>query len=95
MNRKFDELLRQTDKTNFMNTEEYLKMEAREEGLAEGREVGLAEGREAGLAEGRTEIQMNVVRNLLLSTDFSDPKIADIAGVSEQFVGEMREGNHQ
>ena len=79
MNRKFDELLRQTDKTNFMNTEEYLKMEAREEGMA----------------EGRTEIQMNVVRNLLLSTDFSDLKIADIAGVSEQFVEEIREGNHK
>jgi len=51
----------------------------------------LAEGRE----EGRTEIQINVIRKLLLLTDFSDVRIADTVGVSEQFVEEIREGKRK
>ncbi len=36
--RKFDNQFRKTDKADFMNTDEYLKMEGKEEGLAEERE---------------------------------------------------------
>lgn len=62
-----------------MNTIEYIRME----------------GKEEGLVEGRIEKEISVVRELLVSTDFSDAKIADLAGVSVAFVNEVREGKRK
>lgn len=52
------------------------------------KQMKLEEARE----EGRTEKEISVVRNLLDETTFPDKKIADIAGVSEAFVKEVRRG---
>jgi hypothetical protein len=45
--------------------------------------------------EGRTEKEISVVQKLLVSTDFSDVRIADLAGVSVTFVKEVREGKRK
>jgi len=76
MNRKFDEGIRPNDKYSVMNTVEFIKME----------------GREEGREEGRTEKEVSVVRNLLVTTDFSDERIAFIADVTTDFVKEIRQG---
>jgi hypothetical protein len=74
-NSKFDNEIKETDKTGVMNTLEYVKMEGREEGLAQ------------GLAEG----QRNAVLALLTNTEFSVEKIASILGVSTAFVSKVND----
>jgi predicted transposase YdaD len=73
--RKFDNQFRKTDKADFMNTDEYLKME----------------GKEEGLAEGRAEERRNSVIALLTNTKFSVAEIASILGTSVAFVNEVKE----
>jgi hypothetical protein len=74
-NSKFENEIKETDKTGVMNTLEYVKMEGREEGLAQ------------GLAEG----QRNAVLALLTNTEFSVEKIASILGVSTAFVSKVND----
>lgn len=64
-NRKFDNEIRETDKTGVMNTLEYVKMEGKEEGLAEGQQKAVL----ALLAN--TEFSIEKIANILgLSTAF-------------------------
>jgi hypothetical protein len=76
--RKFDNLFKETDKNNVMNTVEYIKMEGREEGLAE------------GYAKGQAEERRNSILALLANTEFSVQQIASIFGVSESFVDKVK-----
>jgi flagellar biosynthesis/type III secretory pathway protein FliH len=86
MNRKFDDLFAQTDKTSVMNTVEYLRMEGREEGLAE----GLKKGLERGKREGKKEATRTIVENLLRNSDYPIEKIASSCGVSIDFVNDIK-----
>jgi hypothetical protein len=72
--RKFDNLFKETDKNNVMNTVEYIKMEGREEGIAEGKE----------------KAAMAFVENLLKGSEFTVDKIASLANVSVEFVKEVK-----
>jgi hypothetical protein len=63
-------------KTEIMNTIEYIRQEAREEGLV----------------EGQAKNQITVVKNMVAAKEFSDEKIASIVGVSVDFVKEVRQG---
>lgn len=85
MNRNFKERIQSHDKNNIMGIDEYVKMVAKEEGLAE----GLAEG----LEEGRKEVKTEVVKRLLADKEFSIKKIAAIAGVSVDFVKTLKSGS--
>jgi hypothetical protein len=76
MNRIFTKQVRSYDKNNVMNTIEFVRMEAKEEGLAEGRTAGL----------------VAAVKNIIATTEFSDEKIASLIGVTVDFVKEVREG---
>jgi hypothetical protein len=76
MNRIFTKQVRSYDKNNVMNTIEFVRMEAKEEGLAEGRTAGL----------------VAAVKNIVATTEFSDEKIASLIGVTVDFVKEVREG---
>jgi predicted transposase/invertase (TIGR01784 family) len=83
-NRIFErEIDRLTGKANIMGIIEQVKQMK----IAEAKE----EGRKEGLKEVRTKMTA-VVRNLIAETNFSDKKIADIAGVSEAFVKRVRQG---
>jgi hypothetical protein len=76
MNRISTKQVRSYDKNNVMNTIEFVRMEAKEEGLAEGRTAGL----------------VAAVKNIIATTEFSDEKIASLIGVTVDFVKEVREG---
>ena len=58
----------------------------RREGIKEGVRAGIKEG----IREGINEAKADVVRNLLLNTDFSIEKIAKLALVSLDFVQQVR-----
>ena len=101
---KFDtELDTITKRPNTMGLKEFVldreRRMARKEGLQEGREEGREKGREKGREEGMEmkERQKNsdFTKSLLLQTDFSDEKIANLAGVEVEFVKEMREKSKQ
>jgi len=78
-NRIFEhEIDRLTDKTNIMGIIEQVK------------QMRIAEAKEEGRKEARAKMATAVVRNLIAETNFSDRKIADIAGVSEAFVKRIR-----
>jgi predicted transposase YdaD len=79
-NRIFEsEIDRLTGKINTMGIIEQVK------------QMKLAEAKEEGRKEGLTQKETAVVKNLLVETSFSDRKIADIAGVSESFVKQVRQ----
>jgi predicted transposase/invertase (TIGR01784 family) len=67
-----------THNKNAMGIIETIKMLTREEGLNE------------GLREGAEKKSYEIVRNLLLNTDFEISKIASLSGVTEQFVTEVK-----
>ena len=73
--RKFEELVRETDKSSVMNTVEYLRMEGREEGI------------ELGIEQAATTF----VKNLLNESEFTDEKIASLANVTVEFVNEVKD----
>jgi hypothetical protein len=81
MNRNFKERIQSQDKSNVMGIEEYIKMVAKEEGLAE----GLAEGLEKGIEKGKEESNRLFVTNLL-KEGFPIKKIASLANVTIAFV---------
>ena len=54
------------------------------------RREGIPEGVREGIKKGINEAKADVVRNLLLNTDFSIEKIAKLALVSLDFVQQVR-----
>lgn len=54
------------------------------------RQMKLEEAREEARKEALTQKAAEVVRNLIMATNFPDSKIADIAGVSEAFVRKIQ-----
>src|SRR3546814_4107653 len=80
---KFNEQLKERSKV--MGLVESLISEAKEKGLEKGLEEGLEQGHEQGheqgLQEGIEKGKLSVVRRLLISSDFDDEKIADLAAV--------------
>ena len=93
---KFDtELDIITKRPNTMGLKEFVldreRRIARKEGLQEGRE----EGREEGMEMKERQKNGDFTKSLLLQTNFSDEKIANLAGVEVEFVKEMREKNKQ
>ncbi|MBL7813843.1 MAG: Rpn family recombination-promoting nuclease/putative transposase [Saprospiraceae bacterium] len=57
-----------------------------EQGLEKGLETGIQKGIEKGRSETDYQNKFNFVLNLLKNTDFSNEKIAFLAGVDSQFV---------
>jgi predicted transposase YdaD len=92
---KLDEI---TNRPITMGLEEFVLDRAKRVGLKEGREIGLSEGRSVGLSQGLSqgmaikelEDKTNFTKNLLLQTDFSDEKIANLVGVDINFVQEIK-----
>src|SRR3546814_18314560 len=80
--------------TFFRSLVESLISEAKEKGLEKGLEEGLEQGHEQGheqgLQEGIEKGKLSVVRRLLISSDFDDEKIADLAAVGVNRVRRMR-----
>jgi flagellar biosynthesis/type III secretory pathway protein FliH len=77
-NRKFDNQFKKIEKSDVMKMDDFVKMEAREEGLAE------------GYAKGQAEERRNSILALLANTEFSVQQIASIFGVSESFVDKVK-----
>ncbi len=63
---------------------------AKAEGLAAGKAEGLVAGRAEGKVEGKAEGKAEVVKNLLVKLGFTDEQAADVAGVSVEFVANVR-----
>lgn len=63
--------------------------------LARAEQVGLEKGIVQGLEKGKKEGIELMIRALLTETDFSDEKIASLAGVSVEKVTQMRSQKHQ
>lgn len=80
MNRIFKEEIKPYDKYNIMGIDEYIKQEAREEGLREGRE------------EGRREEREKTVKAFLANTDFSVSKVAELLEVPVSLVKKVKAG---
>src|SRR5690606_9503832 len=83
-------------KRDYNNTLAFAKQEAKAEGLqqgkAEGLQQGKAEGLQQGKAEGAEQKSYEVVRNLLISNQFTVGEITGFATVTEEFVEEVRAG---
>ena len=76
---------------NYISEErDILYMRGEQKGLAKGLSQGLEKGLERGAAKKATE----VVTSLLLNTDFSITRIADIAKVTEYFVKKVKRTLH-
>ena len=67
-----------------------VKEEAKEYGIEEGLERGLEQGLEQGLAKGHLERNTAFVQNLLRKTKFTQKEIAELAGVTIEFVREIK-----
>ena len=61
-----------------------------QKGIQEGRQKGIQEGRQKGIQEGETKAQVQLIKNLLAETDFSNQKIAHLTGAAESFVSKIR-----
>lgn len=90
LNHIFDKEIKENDKLNIMNLDDYIKMMAREDGLEEGRELGLEQGREQGREEGRRMVRWELVENLLKGSKHTDEEIAAFVNVSVEFVEEVK-----
>lgn len=73
-----------------MGIEQYLEQRFRNEGFKLGEQAGLEKGIEIGLEKASFEQKIVFTRKLLTATDFSIEKIADMAGVSVDFVEEVK-----
>ena len=71
-----------TEGSKTMGIEEFLLDRAEKKGI----EKGIEEGIEKGMTQKELEKNIAFTRNLLTSTDFSSLKIAQLVGVSEDFV---------
>jgi predicted transposase/invertase (TIGR01784 family) len=59
---------------------------AREEGEEKGKGIGIEIGIEKGIEKGEERKSFEIIKNLLLESDFTIAKIASVAGVTEDFV---------
>jgi predicted transposase YdaD len=66
------------------------KNEGKMEGKMEGKQEGEKAGIEKGKQEGREESKAELVKKLLLQTDFTITKIADLTDVTEDFVNKVK-----
>lgn len=82
------EIDRLTGKTNTMGIIEQVKQMKLDEARSEAREKGREEGRE----EGREDAIKDFTRSLLDSTAMSIKEIANLVGVSEAFVNNLKAG---
>ncbi len=73
-------------KEKVMNTLEIYIEKGMKKGMEKGMEKGILKGREKGIQERNSDF----VRNLLLNTDFSIKKIAELVSVSESFVRKVK-----
>jgi predicted transposase/invertase (TIGR01784 family) len=89
--RKFDEevevLTNQTKKT--MGIEEFVLARAERIGEIRGEKKGIKKG----ISQGANNQAILMVKNLINQTDFSDQKIASLAGISLETVQEIRKGS--
>lgn len=71
--------------------DEYARLTtAEEKGMEKGIEKGIEIGIDKGIEKGEQKKSIEVVKNLLETTEFSFAKIAGIAGVTENFVREVK-----
>ncbi len=88
INSKFDnEVNMLTGNETAMGIIEAIKMITMEEGIEKGMEKGIVQGIERGERSKTYEI----VKNMLLNTDFDNSKIAALANCSESLVEEIKE----
>lgn len=93
---KFEEAINViTNKQTTMGIEEFLLTRAETTGRQQGIQIGRLAGKQEGRLEGRQEeaIEKNTffVKQLLLGSDFSLEKIADMAGVTVAFVESIKQ----
>ena len=87
MKAKFEkEIINLTGRSSTMGIEEFLLDSAKKEGRKEGIEEGIEKGIEKGMTRKELEKNLAFTRSLLSSTDFNTLKIAQLVGVSEDFV---------
>lgn len=55
-----------------------------------GRNLGYLLGTEKGIQEGETKAQFQLIKNLLVETDFTDAKIAHLTGATVSIVKNVR-----
>ena len=75
-----------TERTKTMGIEEFLLDRAEKRGIQKGIQKGITKGIEQGKSEKELEKDVAFTKSLLLSTDFSTLKIAELVGISEDFV---------
>ena len=91
-NRIFEaEIDRLTGKTNTMGIIEQVKQMKLDEAKRLARREGKREGKKEGKKEAKEEANFVFVSNLLNNTSFATKKIADLAGVPEAYVNEVKE----
>jgi hypothetical protein len=89
---KFDnKILSLTNKTVNMTLEECILDLAEKQGLENGEKKGIQKGVQLGKRTGRKEAKSEVAKSLLLKTDFSPAKIAEIVGVRTAVVQKLKE----
>lgn|GEM_PF-6647809 len=69
---------------------ERFKKQGLEQGKKEGIKEGIKKGKKEGKKEGIEETKLLFVKNLLSNTNFSVPKIAALADVTEAFVQKVK-----
>jgi hypothetical protein len=88
----FDHLLEQvTTKNQYMGVIEMLEERSRLKGLEDGLNQGRKEGLKEGLNEGRDEVKEKVVHNLLEILHLPDEQIAQVVGVSQDFIESVKQ----
>ncbi len=86
-NRNFDKVIDSiTDKRKIMGIVEVI----RERQIKALREEYIEKGMEQGIEKGMAGKSFEVVKNLLLQTDFTVAKIASLANVTEPFVNKVK-----
>lgn len=61
-----------------------------ERGMERGMEKGIEKGMEKGIIKGEERARFELVKNLLVETEFTVTKIATLAAVSETFVRKVK-----
>jgi flagellar biosynthesis/type III secretory pathway protein FliH len=69
---------------------ETIKMLAMEEGIEKGMEQGMEQGFQIGIEKGEQKKTYEIVKNLLLNTEFDVAKIAALADTSQSIVRELQ-----
>ncbi|MCF0056650.1 hypothetical protein [Dyadobacter sp. CY356] len=92
INSKFDsEVNLLTGNETSMGIIEAIKMITLEEGFEKGVVTGMEKGMSQGIEKGEQRKTYEIVKNLLLNTDFDVPKVAALVNCPESFVKEVKE----